>query len=533
MLTYDQSHNDVWRTLRRVLDARDYEPMLRVLRGLYYFHDPWLADQSHQLYHELLPLPDTSRVLFELFLFGAKVDVSRVNAALGQDLTQSLTSLGLLVLDGDQIETDQYGIITQGGMYFLITFPHPNATDPRRAFNVYIGQDSLKLVHALDRSRHAIRALDLCSGSGVIGQTFAGNASHIDAVELCDEAIHVSRINAVLNGIEDRWQVHKSDLYTALKGQTYDLIVTNPPFVAVPSSAAEDFPIYGWGGDDGLLLIRNILEGAPAHLAPQGRLQMVFEGVGNAEGAAVEPLLQELATAHPKWSIKLNLYARMYLWEKPMRVSGEAIAQMQGDASEERIQYFTNEILQGLYKRDFFYMYKALLRIDTDPYFPSGLEVHRTYNPWDIKDIPKQKWECTFQPWTHQVMRSPWGTTLSMNDQEHHIIKTLDGKRSLGDAAQQVWADLGGPMSGTTPGLFAEQGLELCRVLHQLGFIEHPKGHWQQLDNTKNPFIVEKHPLEQALDAMEGLFKMMQKLEQQPVHPTSSPAGETDEPSSK
>ena len=513
MIQYDPSQRATWQTFRRVLDSRDYEASLRILRGLYYFHDPWLADDSYRFYHELMPLPTHTRDLLTLFLLGGQLEPTRVKLALGDALTDDLLAFGLLRQDEAGISTDQYGLITQNGMYFLITFPHPQARDPRRAFNVYIGQDSLKLVHALDRSRRSVDALDLCAGSGVIGQSIAPWSRHVDAVELCDEAIQVSKVNAVLNGVDEGWDVHQGDLWAPLEGRRYDLILTNPPFVAVPSKDASDFPIYGWGGEDGLLLIRRILEGTPAHLNAAGRLQMVFEGVGSAEQAAIEPLLEDFAAAHPAWSIKLNLYARMFLWEKPMKVSGEAIAQMRGEDAESHAQRYTFDILQGLYQRGFQYMYKALLAIDTAPHFGGGLEVQRLYNPWDLTHVPKQKGPVTFTPWQHQVMRSLSGISLSMNDQEHEVIQALDGTRSIQEMAQHVWEQKGGPMTGTAPGLFAEIGLDLCRVMHQLGFLEPPPGLWRDLQETQNPYLGEKHPLEQAMDAMEQMFKLMAQVE--------------------
>src|SRR5690606_16351091 len=88
--------------------------------------------------------------------------------------------------------------------------------------------------------------------------------------------------------LADRITLSQSDLFSALSGRTYDVIVSNPPYVA--AQAVVDFPpeyaaepqLAHLGGEDGLDLVRRILDGAGAHLEPDGVL--VVE-VGRARDA--------------------------------------------------------------------------------------------------------------------------------------------------------------------------------------------------------------------------------------------------------
>ncbi len=124
------------------------------------------------------------------------------------------------------------------------------------------------------------RILDLCTGSGCLAilaaMRFPG--AIVDAVDLSADALAVARRNVEEHGLADRVHLLQGDLYAPLKGRRYDLIIANPPYVA--EEVVEDFPpeyaaeprLAHAGGEDGLDLVRAILEGAPAHLAEGGGL---------------------------------------------------------------------------------------------------------------------------------------------------------------------------------------------------------------------------------------------------------------------
>ncbi len=122
--------------------------------------------------------------------------------------------------------------------------------------------------------------LDLCTGSGCIGiaslQAFP-NAT-VDLVDISPEALKVAEQNIELYGLQDMAFTIESDLFSALKGKQYDLIVSNPPYVDKIEMAAlpEEFqkePRLGLeAGDDGLDLVRRILAEAAHYLKDEGVL---------------------------------------------------------------------------------------------------------------------------------------------------------------------------------------------------------------------------------------------------------------------
>jgi ribosomal protein L3 glutamine methyltransferase len=142
------------------------------------------------------------------------------------------------------------------------------------------------------------RALDLCTGSGCIAIAMAHHNPdwQVDAVDLSDEALALARENVERLHVDGRVRLLQGDLFGPVAGETYQLIVSNPPYVTRDEVAALP-PEYRFepelgliAGDDGLDLALRILRDAPRHLAPGGLL--VVE-VGESE-RALERLLPDV-----------------------------------------------------------------------------------------------------------------------------------------------------------------------------------------------------------------------------------------------
>jgi len=124
------------------------------------------------------------------------------------------------------------------------------------------------------------RALDLCTGSGCLAilAALAFPNSEVDAVDLSADALEVAAKNVADYGLTDRVQLIESDLFAALDGRSYDVILSNPPYVNAESVAAlppeyQAEPALALGsGEDGLDATRQILAAAKAHLNPGGLL---------------------------------------------------------------------------------------------------------------------------------------------------------------------------------------------------------------------------------------------------------------------
>jgi ribosomal protein L3 glutamine methyltransferase len=122
--------------------------------------------------------------------------------------------------------------------------------------------------------------LDLCTGSGCLA-ILAADAfpnADIDAVELSADALEVARINVDDHNLVNRINLLRGDLFDPVEGQTYDVIISNPPYVAeaeveafAPEYAHEPVMAH-LGGEDGLDLVRRILAESAAHLNSGGGL---------------------------------------------------------------------------------------------------------------------------------------------------------------------------------------------------------------------------------------------------------------------
>ena len=156
----------------------------------------------------------------------------------------------------------------------MLRIPLPGVFKPR--------SDSLMLADQIGRERLVAgsRVLDVCTGSGVLAIAAArAGAAQVTAVDISARAVLAAGLNARLNGV--RLRLRRGDLFQPVRGERFDLIVSNPPYI--PS---EDDKLPGRGprraldaGPDGRFFLDRICSSAPEYLAPGGAVLLVHSSI--------------------------------------------------------------------------------------------------------------------------------------------------------------------------------------------------------------------------------------------------------------
>ncbi len=131
-------------------------------------------------------------------------------------------------------------------------------------------------------------ALDLCTGSGCIAIAMALNFpdATITGSDISADALEVAARNAAEHGVDGRVRLVRGDLFDAVPGERFDLVVCNPPYVSddlmrdLPDEYRREPEIAFRGGDTGLDVIARLLRGAASYLNPGGAL-LVEAGSAN------------------------------------------------------------------------------------------------------------------------------------------------------------------------------------------------------------------------------------------------------------
>jgi len=144
-----------------------------------------------------------------------------------------------------------------------------------------------------------VRIVDVGAGTGCIGITIAHERpnTHVTLVDIDPDALQLAQENVELHKMQDRVTCLQSDLLESAPGP-WDLIVSNPPYVALTEKGlmgrdvlAHEPPLALFAGEDGLDVIRRLLEQAFVSIAPEGH---VLCEVGFAQGPAVKELMESL-----------------------------------------------------------------------------------------------------------------------------------------------------------------------------------------------------------------------------------------------
>ncbi|MEW2437316.1 HemK2/MTQ2 family protein methyltransferase [Streptomyces caniferus] len=145
-------------------------------------------------------------------------------------------------------------------------------------------EDTRLLLRALYREGvgAGTELLDLGSGSGALAVGAARRGARVTAVDICWQAVLTTRVNAWLS--RQRVTVCRGDLTAAVRGRSFDMLVSNPPYVPAAGHRPPRGAARAWdAGCDGRLLVDRICDAAPRALRPGGILLMVHSGLCGTE----------------------------------------------------------------------------------------------------------------------------------------------------------------------------------------------------------------------------------------------------------
>lgn len=140
------------------------------------------------------------------------------------------------------------------------------------------------------------RVLDLCTGTGALAIAIALQfpGAQVTAADISADALDVARQNIADTGA--RVTLRQGDLFAAVAGERFDIIVSNPPYITAEEMAdlqpevRREPALALYGGSDGLDFYRRIAHEAPEYLLPGGWLLLE---IGSAQAEAVSALLAE------------------------------------------------------------------------------------------------------------------------------------------------------------------------------------------------------------------------------------------------
>ncbi|NEM91634.1 DUF7059 domain-containing protein [Galbitalea soli] len=252
---------------------------------------------------------DRAATLARTFVLGLPADAARLERALPAAGVAGVQQLGLVRADGGTViptaDLRPYSFTDAWGAaewWIASDLGEVAVGGPLGEDHVLgVGGASLTLAGLMvDRSSRL--TLDLGTGCGIQALHASRHSGRVIATDISERALRFARLNAALNGVSTIEFRHGS-LFEPVAGETFDHIVSNPPFVITPR--AEGVPAYEYrdGGLVGDAIVAAVIEGMSTHLAPGGVGQLLgnWEYRAGAGGLArVEGWLEaRAAEGHP------------------------------------------------------------------------------------------------------------------------------------------------------------------------------------------------------------------------------------------
>ncbi|MFW6597733.1 DUF7059 domain-containing protein [Propionibacteriaceae bacterium Y2011] len=235
--------------------------------------------------HALGSDDDPQATLIRLWPLQSEVSTAAVERAL-PGMLDALVTAGVLHRDGDRIRSavDLAPYDGDDGTAGWIVSDHTPGMDGRIdevGDDYVLGVSSASVTLAQIAARNPVgRALDLGSGCGVQSLHLARHADHVVATDLNRRAVTAAAWTFALNDVAV--ELRHGDLWQPVAGETFDQVISNPPYVMSPPGTAHlTYRESSLPGDD---LVRTVALGAADRLNPGGTAQVLANWIHPADG---------------------------------------------------------------------------------------------------------------------------------------------------------------------------------------------------------------------------------------------------------
>lgn len=366
--------------LNRIVENTDYVFLIKVMRGVGDFMDPWydFPSMKHAIDSSQSPHKATLRLLH----MGIDAENDQLEHEIGRDDIDLLIEAGIWRRENGKIKTNNLVLLLYQGLRLLTEINpwYETCSDPNT--DVYIGADSLRLADNIVFRKGAV-VLDLCSGTGIQGLLAARSAKKVVSVELNPKAVPVTRFNIRFNGLEDVIDLREGDLYNVLgQDEHFDYIYANPPFIPMTDNVS--YPVCGSGGEDGLMVLNRIFDGLSKHLKPGGEAIIFCECLGNDREVFFYKKVERLAKAN-KWRVNVLSSNRIEADYQKMRTADLTLL-FNKDNDEFSPEALCQKLSAIYQKLGATYLYSLIFKIDACQNGDGCLRHINQYNAWDKHD---------------------------------------------------------------------------------------------------------------------------------------------------
>jgi methylase of polypeptide subunit release factors len=225
--------------------------------------------------------PEASATLATIFVLGLAVKRDDLAAALPSLGIDGAIELGLIEVTGSEVrpllDLRPYSFVdgAGAGSWWIVSDLGELALGRPLSEEHVLGVGGASVtLSGLMMQTPVGSVLDLGTGCGIQAMHAARHATRVVATDISKRALELAALNAALNGISNI-EFRFGSLFEPVRGERFDQIVSNPPFVITPR--AEGVPAYEYrdGGMEGDALVEAVLRGAAAHLNPGGVAQML------------------------------------------------------------------------------------------------------------------------------------------------------------------------------------------------------------------------------------------------------------------